>query len=391
MDYTVLELGELAGVPAVGGTYEVAGDALEGVDVLAVAVRALMEIVVGVLEAAVEAAVAVVVDAAVADVVLVHQVDDLHNGLRVVGGVAVDLYIEDVTGVLVLVVRALDLGLMLRGAMIVHRDVAGVGIVVLVGDTGKHSEDFLVSLGELACEALGGSRKEGEVVLEGLGEAVDLFSHVGDDAKSEFLGFLAFAVMLADEGDKAFSQAYEADGKGTLVHYRLDGILAFELLTAEPQAVHKERELLLEGGLLEVEALVKLLGGDFESPVEFLEEALDAGVFVGLLVHCLDGELYDIDGREAEVAAADGCLRPEAVAVNAGAAAHGGDFVLVALGIVGLPGVVLVEGGVEVEDVREEAACAHLAGEFIKVIVGILGQIADPAFFLPYLDREDGC
>ena len=305
MNYAVFELGEFAGVPAVGGTYEVTGDALEGVDVLAVAVRALVQIVFGVLEAAVEAAVAVVVHAAVADVVLVHQVDNLHDGLGVVGGVAVNLYIEDVAGVFVLVVRALDLGLMLGSAMIVHRNVAGVGVVVFVGDSREDTEDFLVPLGEFSGKTLGGSCKEGEVVLEGLGEAVDLLGHVGNDAKSELLCFLALAMMLADKGDKAFGKADKADGKRTLIHYRLDGILAFELLAAEPEAVHKERELLLEGGLLEVEALVELLGGNFKGPVKFLEEALDACVLVVLLVHCLDGELYDIDGGEAEVAAAD--------------------------------------------------------------------------------------
>ena len=40
MHDAVFEFGEFAGVPAVGGTYQVAGDALQGVDVMAVAVRA---------------------------------------------------------------------------------------------------------------------------------------------------------------------------------------------------------------------------------------------------------------------------------------------------------------------------------------------------------------
>ena len=57
----VAELGELAAVPAAGRADEVAGDALELVDVLSAAVRALGEVLLGVLEAAVHAAVAVVV------------------------------------------------------------------------------------------------------------------------------------------------------------------------------------------------------------------------------------------------------------------------------------------------------------------------------------------
>ena len=41
MHYAVVEFGEFAGVPAVGGAYEVAGDALEFVDSCAVALTIL--------------------------------------------------------------------------------------------------------------------------------------------------------------------------------------------------------------------------------------------------------------------------------------------------------------------------------------------------------------
>ena len=70
MYHPVVEFGQFARVPAVGRADEVAGDALEGVDVVAVAMRALPEVVISILEAAVEASVAVVVDGTVADVVL---------------------------------------------------------------------------------------------------------------------------------------------------------------------------------------------------------------------------------------------------------------------------------------------------------------------------------
>ena len=59
--HAVTELGELTAVPAACGADEVAGDALELVDVLSAAVRTLCEALLGVLEAAVHAAVAVVV------------------------------------------------------------------------------------------------------------------------------------------------------------------------------------------------------------------------------------------------------------------------------------------------------------------------------------------
>ena len=154
MNDAVLELCQFSGIPTVGCTYKVTGDSLEGVDVLAVAVRALVEVFLCVLKAAVKAAVAVVVYRAVADVVLVHEVYNLHDGLRVVGGIAVNFYVENVACALVFVIRSLYLGLVLRGAVIVNRNMAGVGVVVLVRNSGQHAEGLLVPLGELACEPL---------------------------------------------------------------------------------------------------------------------------------------------------------------------------------------------------------------------------------------------
>ncbi len=61
MYYSVLEFGELAAVPAAGGADEVTGDSLELVDVGAAAVRTFFKSFFRVLEAAVHAAVAVVV------------------------------------------------------------------------------------------------------------------------------------------------------------------------------------------------------------------------------------------------------------------------------------------------------------------------------------------
>ena len=97
MYHSVSQFGELATVPTVGGSYKVASYALQFVDVVAVAFWALMQVFGSILIAAVHAAVAVVVHRAVANVVLVHQVNDIHNCLGVVGGVTVNLYIEDVT------------------------------------------------------------------------------------------------------------------------------------------------------------------------------------------------------------------------------------------------------------------------------------------------------
>ena len=61
MYHPVLEFGQLCTVPTAGRSYEVAGDALELVDLCALAVRTFLEVLVSILKAAVHAAVAVVI------------------------------------------------------------------------------------------------------------------------------------------------------------------------------------------------------------------------------------------------------------------------------------------------------------------------------------------
>jgi len=63
----------------------------------------------------------------------------------------------------------------------------------------------------------------------------------------------------------------------------------------------------------------------------------------------------------------------------------------VTLRIVRLPCLVLIEGGVEVEEVREEAARGDLAGVAVEVVVGIAGEVGNSLLLFPYLDGEDGC
>lgn len=121
---TVFEFRKLGAVPAVCGAYKVSCDALESVDVVPVAMRTLLKSFRGVLVAAVKAAVSVMVHTAVADVILVHEVYDAHDGLRIVCGVTVNLDIENMSGIFVFVIWSFDFGLMLRSAMIVDRNVA---------------------------------------------------------------------------------------------------------------------------------------------------------------------------------------------------------------------------------------------------------------------------
>ncbi len=70
------------------------------------------------------------------------------------------------------------------------------------------------------------------------------------------------------------------------------------------------------------------------------------------------------------------------------AAPHGRDFPLVTLRIVGTPLLVLVEGSVEVEEVREETTGSYLAGQLVEVVVAIFLQIVYATLFLPDLDGK---
>ena len=72
MNHAVVKFGEFAGVPTIGSANEVTCDTLKGIDVVAMAMRTLGKTVSGIFIAAVEAAVAIMVDRAVANVVFVH-------------------------------------------------------------------------------------------------------------------------------------------------------------------------------------------------------------------------------------------------------------------------------------------------------------------------------
>ena len=112
MCHAVVQLRELTVIPAVGGSHQVAGDALQAVDILTPAARTLLHIRVGILVAAVHTTVAIVVHRAVAHIEAVHHVNDIHDYLRVVRGVAVDFHIEDMTAAAQLVIGGFHLCLM---------------------------------------------------------------------------------------------------------------------------------------------------------------------------------------------------------------------------------------------------------------------------------------
>ena len=106
-------------------------------------------------------------------------------------------------------------------------------------------------------------------------------------------------------------------------------------------------------------------------------------------MHAFDGEAYDIDRREREVTAPDRCFRTETILEYTGTASHGRYLVDIALRIVRFPILALVEGRVEIQEVREETTGGDLAGQLVKIVVAVFRQIAYASFLFPYLDRED--
>lgn len=148
MHHAVMKLCKLSAVPSLGSTYKVACDALESVDISAATLRTFSQAFSSILISAMHTAVAVVVHRSVADVVLIHEVHDVHDSLRVVGSIAIDLYIEDVSASSQVVVRSLNLCLVAWRAMVVYWYVVRVCIVILVCHSWDEAELLLVKLGE---------------------------------------------------------------------------------------------------------------------------------------------------------------------------------------------------------------------------------------------------
>ena len=122
MDNSVIQLCQFRAVPTLGCTYEVTSDTLQAVNLCRLASWTLLQLLLGILIAAIHTAVAVVVHRAVADVVLVEKVYDIHNRLWVVSCVTVNLHIEDVTTTSQCVVWCLNLSLVLWRAAVIYWD-----------------------------------------------------------------------------------------------------------------------------------------------------------------------------------------------------------------------------------------------------------------------------
>ena len=132
-----------------------------------------------------------------------------------------------------------------------------------------------------------------------------------------------------------------------------------------------------------------MTGCQFQHLIQFGEEEGDPICFI-LHLPTFDGQTHNVDGREGEVATANGGLLAKTVFEDTCTTTHGGHFVPITLGIVCTPILMLVEGRIQVQEVGEEPTGGHLASQLIEVVIAVGRQIADSTLLLPDLDREDG-
>ena len=235
-----------------------------------------------------------------------------------------------------------------------------VRVVVTIRHALDQAKYFAVALGEFAAQALCRRGQDRIVVLITLAKFVGTVAHIGHYAKSQLLGFFALAVVLADERLEAFRQSDKADAERALVDDAFDRVLGLEVVGINPEILHEQRELLCHGGFLELETLVELACCHLKHIVQLGEESVDT-LFLITDAHTFDGHANDIDRGETQVTARHAGLWSETIFKHTCAAAHSGHLPAIAFGIVGTPRGVLIESGIEIEEVGEETARCNLA------------------------------
>jgi hypothetical protein len=111
---SVIQFSKFSAIPPISRSHKITRNALQPVNIGTSAVGALLQVRLGILVAAIHTAIAIVVDRAIANVIFIHQVYDILNGLRVMRGIAINLHIEDMTSAGKFVIWTLNLCLMAR-------------------------------------------------------------------------------------------------------------------------------------------------------------------------------------------------------------------------------------------------------------------------------------
>ena len=119
VDNSVIQFSQFSLVPTFSCSHQITSDALQTVNVLACTSWAGFQIFACILVTTVHATIAIVIYRTITNIVLVHQVYDVHDRFGIVCCVAVDFYVEDVTAACQVVIGCFDLCLVARRAFIV--------------------------------------------------------------------------------------------------------------------------------------------------------------------------------------------------------------------------------------------------------------------------------
>ena len=214
------------------------------------------------------------VDGAVADACIVHTTDNRLERIHVVGGIAVQFNIADVTGVGQCVVRRFLLNLLEGRDVVPHRDVEGVGVVIFVGHTRNHTEAFFIHADKASRQSLCRCCQQREVHLGLLTLAVAVSAHIADDFQTLLLHLIAFAVVMTIQSGQGFCQTDEANRKGSVLEHLTHLIVWIELIAVQPYALtHQEWVVVHTLGRLNLKAVQQLVGNQVEHLVQFFIEA----------------------------------------------------------------------------------------------------------------------
>ena len=145
-----------------------------------------------------------VVDGAIADAGFLHEADYLLKGFEILGRIAVQLNIADVTAVGKRVIRRFAANLLKRANREIHRNMERVGVLLTVGHAFDQAIPLAVNLHKPSGQTFGRGRNEREVEVIFLRCLVHAVPHVLDDLKAQVLCFLAFAVVDAQKCFQAF-------------------------------------------------------------------------------------------------------------------------------------------------------------------------------------------
>ncbi len=188
--------------------------------------------------------------------------------------------------------------------------------------------------------------------------------------------------MLARQGLEGFGQADETDAQCAVLEHFGHAVGPLELVAVEPHALaHQKRVVVDFLGALNLEAVQQLADHQVDALVQNRVELFHVAVR-------LDADARQVDGGEAQVAAAAGHLAASVVDVahHAGAAAHVGDLRVIVAGLV----VLQVEGRVQKAEVGEQPLGTHLDGKLEQVVVRVAGVVVDALLDLEDLHGENG-